>query len=114
MHGKDGLLVDCDWEGEYPVLDKSQIVQACLSILQDPVLSGGQRQRLAIARVILKRPDILILDESASALDRATEDQMLGELHGMMAGKTTLISTHRIETIQSADIIYVLDSHNNI
>lgn len=73
------------------------------------LLSGGQRQRLAIARVALHKPDILILDEPTSALDRATEEQVLSELHSLMQGKTTLISTHRFETIVSADIIYVLD-----
>lgn len=72
-------------------------------------LSGGERQRLAIARVVLKRPEILILDEPTSALDRATEGEVLGELHAMMRGKTTLVSSHRLETILSADTIYVLD-----
>lgn len=72
-------------------------------------LSGGQRQRVAIARLILKKPAVLILDEPTSALDRVTEDQVLTALHEVMKGKTTLISTHRLENIVSADLIYVLD-----
>lgn len=72
-------------------------------------LSGGQRQRMAIARVMLRKPDILILDEPTSALDRATEEQVLAALDELMKGKTTLVSTHRIETIRTADVIYVMD-----
>jgi ABC-type multidrug transport system fused ATPase/permease subunit len=72
-------------------------------------LSGGQRQRIAIARMFLHKPDILILDEPTSALDRVTESQVLASLRKLMDGKTTLISTHRIETVRSADVIYVMD-----
>ncbi|RKP54425.1 ABC transporter ATP-binding protein [Cohnella endophytica] len=72
-------------------------------------LSGGQRQRLAIARLILKKPWFLILDEPTSALDRTTETQVLNELNEIMKGRTTLISSHRLETIMSADVIYVMD-----
>jgi len=72
-------------------------------------LSGGQRQRIAIARVFLQKPDILILDEPTSALDQVTEDLVLTSLKDLMAGKTMLISTHRIETIRFSDSIYVMD-----
>lgn len=72
-------------------------------------LSGGQRQRLAIARAIIKQPEILILDEPTSSLDRKTEDQVLETISRVMRGKTTFISTHRLESIRSADIIYVMD-----
>ncbi|MFB9278150.1 ABC transporter ATP-binding protein [Cohnella cellulosilytica] len=73
------------------------------------LLSGGQRQRVSIARAILKRPDILILDEPTSALDRETEAYVLNALRRLMEGKTTLVSTHKIETIRSADVICVMD-----
>ncbi|MBB6729986.1 ABC transporter ATP-binding protein [Cohnella zeiphila] len=72
-------------------------------------LSGGQRQRVAIARALLKRPDLLILDEPTSALDRATEEEVLASLRERMKGKTVLMSTHRVETVRAADVIYVLD-----
>ncbi|MFC4102464.1 ABC transporter ATP-binding protein [Paenibacillus xanthanilyticus] len=72
-------------------------------------LSGGQRQRMAIARAIMKQPDLLILDEPTSSLDRHTEQQVLDTIHRVMRGKTTLISTHRMETIRAADVIYVME-----
>jgi len=72
-------------------------------------LSGGQRQRVAIARAIIKKPDILILDEPTSALDRNTEEQVLATIYRIMKDKTVLISTHRLESIMSAGIIYVME-----
>nr|WP_255807609.1 ABC transporter ATP-binding protein [Cohnella mopanensis] len=72
-------------------------------------LSGGQRQRVAIARAIIKKPDILILDEPTSALDRNTEEQVLATVFRIMKGKTVLIATHRLESIMSAGIIYVME-----
>jgi ABC-type multidrug transport system fused ATPase/permease subunit len=72
-------------------------------------LSGGQRQRLALARALLRDPEILILDEATSALDLETERQIMRMLDSARAGKTTLIIAHRLSTIRNADIIYVLD-----
>ncbi|WP_168118766.1 ABC transporter ATP-binding protein [Paenibacillus sp. HB172176] len=72
-------------------------------------LSGGQRQRVAIARVFLQRPEVLILDEPTSALDRGTEERVLRALAELMEGKTTLLSTHRLQTVESADVIYVME-----
>jgi ABC-type multidrug transport system fused ATPase/permease subunit len=72
-------------------------------------LSGGQRQRVAIARAIIRKPEILILDEPTSALDRGTEDQVMTTIKRIMANKTTLISTHKLETVLHADVIYVMD-----
>ncbi len=72
-------------------------------------LSGGQRQRLAIARMILQNPKIVILDESTSALDTQTEYKLFKALQEYLKDKTTIIIAHRLSTVQQADYIYVLD-----
>ena len=72
-------------------------------------LSGGQRQRLAIARMILQEPKIVILDESTSALDTQTEFNLFKELQIFLRSRTTIIIAHRLSTITQADYIYVLD-----
>lgn len=72
-------------------------------------LSGGQRQRLSIARMIIQNPNIIILDESTSALDVHTESKLFSELEQYFEGKTTIIIAHRLSTIRKADYIYVLD-----
>lgn len=66
-------------------------------------LSGGQRQRLAIARMILRRPKVVILDEATSALDRKTERQLLDALDDFLKGRTTIIVAHRPSAIERAD-----------
>ena len=71
-------------------------------------LSGGERQRLAIARVILKNPPILILDEATSALDSATEARVQQAFQALMQGRTTLVIAHRLATIRNADQILVV------
>jgi len=72
-------------------------------------LSGGQKQRTAIARAILREPRILILDDALSSVDTYTEEKILGQLRGVMSGRTSLIVSHRISTVRDADLICVLD-----
>ncbi len=72
-------------------------------------LSGGQKQRTAIARAILRQPKFLILDDALSSVDTYTEEKILGQLRGVMRGRTSLIVSHRISTVRDADLICVLD-----
>jgi ATP-binding cassette subfamily B protein len=72
-------------------------------------LSGGQRQRLAIARALLTDPRILILDDSTSAIDSATEDKIQQAIHRVLEGRTTFLITHRLSMIRRADVILMLD-----
>ena len=72
-------------------------------------LSGGERQRVALARVILKDPRVLILDEATSNLDSESERLIQHALERVMKGRTTLVIAHRLSTILSADVILVID-----
>jgi ATP-binding cassette subfamily B protein len=73
-------------------------------------LSGGEKQRVAIARVILKAPRILICDEATSALDTKTEREIQASLNEVSTNRTTVVIAHRLSTIVDADEILVLDS----
>lgn len=72
-------------------------------------LSGGQKQRTTLARALLRRPSILILDDALSAVDTNTETAILGHLRQIMADRTTILIAHRISTLRNADHIIVLD-----
>ena len=71
-------------------------------------LSGGQKQRTALARALIKNPPILILDDAFSSVDVETEEEILRELKQFMAGRTTLLISHRISTMRDADMIVYL------
>jgi len=73
-------------------------------------LSGGQKQRVSIARALVKDPQILILDDSVSAVDTKTEEEILRNLREIRKGKTTIIIAHRISTVKDLDKIVVLDN----
>ena len=72
-------------------------------------LSGGQKQRVSLARALIKQPDIVVLDDSLSAVDTTTEQKILGYLNGELADKTAIIITHRIYALLAFDKIIVLD-----
>src|SRR5581483_1827094 len=72
-------------------------------------LSGGQKQRTAIARALVRNPRILILDDSLSAVDTATEERILRALREIRKGRTVLIVSHRVSSVKDADQIVVLE-----
>ncbi len=73
------------------------------------LLSGGQRQRLAIARALLRKPALLVLDEATSGLDSQTEEQVLGVIRRYLPRATLVVISHRLSTVRDADQIYVLN-----
>ncbi|MEL6357121.1 MAG: ATP-binding cassette domain-containing protein, partial [Bacteroidota bacterium] len=72
-------------------------------------LSGGQKQRVSIARALIKKPDVVILDDCLSAVDTTTEQQILGYFNTALADKTSIIITHRIYSLLKFDKIIVLE-----
>ena len=73
-------------------------------------ISGGQKQRLCIARALLKKPKILILDDSTSAVDTATDARIRTALRNTLPDTTKIIIAQRINSVQDADVIYVMDN----
>jgi len=72
-------------------------------------LSGGQKQRVSIARTLIKNPDILLLDDCLSAVDTETEEQIIANIKSLSEEKTAFIVSHRISSVQNADMILVLE-----
>ena len=75
-------------------------------------LSGGEKQRLSIARAILKKSKIILLDEATSSLDAETEDKIQKAITYLTKDKTTIVIAHRLSTILNSDKIYVIDTGN--
>ena len=76
-------------------------------------LSGGQKQRIALARALIKKPKILVLDDAFSSLDLQTEKNILKNIHELTQKITTLIITHRLSMVEMADIIIVMERWQN-
>lgn len=96
----------------------SALPQGYQTLVDDELLSGGQKQRIAIARALLRDPDILVLDEATSALDAESEHNVKGTLRAVRRDlntkRTVIVIAHRLSTIQAADRIVVMDSGNII
>lgn len=119
---RDNVVYGAAWETDHKALEEAckkayahefitQLPNGYDTVVgeQGKTLSGGQKQRLAIARVILKSPDLLILDEATSSLDTFSESHIQEALTNLMRGKTCIIIAHRLSTILSADRIVVMD-----
>jgi len=72
-------------------------------------LSGGQKQRISLARALVRDPELLILDDTLSAVDNITEQKIVGSLHGILAEKTSIVISHRLSALRDADLILYLE-----
>ncbi|RAV06316.1 ABC transporter ATP-binding protein [Paenibacillus sp. YN15] len=118
---RENIAFDPLPHSEEDVLEAARLAQVYDNIIEFPEqfettlgergvsLSGGQRQRVSIARAVIKKPSILIFDDSLSAVDTVTEDLILEGLHSVMNDRTTIIIGHRISSVRHADQIIVLE-----
>ena len=118
---RDNIRYGCPGASDQHVVAAAQVAQAHEFITRFPNgydtvlgqrgvnLSGGQRQRIAIARALLTRPKVLILDDSTSSVDVETEARIQDSLFGLLAGCTSFVVAQRISTVMAADKILVLD-----
>ena len=106
-------LDDINWATEVSQLseDLSDFPEGMETMMGERgvTLSGGQKQRTALARAVIRRPKILILDDAMSSVDTHTEDEILQRLRSVMVERTTILIAHRISTVKDADQIVVLD-----
>lgn len=96
-------LAKCDFIYDFPDGLQTEIGERGIR------LSGGQRQRLAIAKIFLKDPHIIILDEPTSALDSFSEEAITQAMHNLFENRTVIIIAHRLQTVKQADDIIVLE-----
>lgn len=96
-------LAKCDFVYDFPHWIDTEIGERWIR------LSGGQRQRLAIAKVFLKNPSIILLDEPTSALDSFSEEAITQAMHTLFEWRTVIIIAHRLQTVKEADTIFVFD-----
>lgn len=96
-------LAQCDFFNDMPDGLDTEIGEKWIR------LSWGQRQRLAIAKIFLKDPEIILLDEPTSALDSISEEKIAAALHTLFAGRTVVVIAHRLQTVKEADDIIVLE-----
>lgn len=122
---KNNISLDRNYSGT-EVLDMCEIVQLSDVISDLPSgleenlgeqgnkLSGGQKQRVALARALLERAEIIILDESTSALDNITQEILMRNITPILKKKTAIIITHRLSAVNEADYVYVLENQQVI
>jgi ABC-type multidrug transport system fused ATPase/permease subunit len=96
-------LAKCEWIYNLPKWLDTEIWEKWVR------LSGGQKQRLAIAKIFLKNPEIILLDEPTSALDSFSEESVTEAMENLFKGRTVIIIAHRLQTVKHADIIYLLE-----
>ena len=114
----DPAATDADLQAALATAQALDVVAAKPLGLDEPVeaggknFSGGQRQRLTIARALVAKPEILILDDSASALDYATDARLRRALREDLAGMTVVVVSQRTSSVRHADLILVLDEGN--